>query len=152
MGDDARTEAAGRREPPRHLTDEPSGRWGRWSVLLPALTFLAGLLLGAAVLGATRSDDGTPPPRAAPSAVPTPSPSPSDALVRVPGPCLQAAEQAEQAYALVEQGVAAARELDARGLADLVDEVQRRRPEVQALLEACRTAASRGIVEPAPTG
>lgn len=133
------------------LVDQDGARWRRWSVLLPALTFLAGLALGAAVLGASTTRDGTeaaPPPPPAPA----PSPSPSDLLVRVPGPCLQAAERAEQAYALVEQGVAAARELDARALADLVDEVQQQRPEVQALVDTCRAAAGEAVVQPGPTG
>ena len=135
------------------LVDDDGPGWRRWSVLLPALTFLAGLALGAAVLGASTAQDeeGTAGPRP-PSAAPVPSPTPSDLLVRVPAPCLQAAERAEQAYALVEQGVAAARELDARGLADLVDQVQQQRPEVQGLVDACRAAAGNAVVQPRPTG
>ena len=135
------------------LVDEEGARWRRWTVLLPALTFVAGLALGAAVLGAstTQDDEGTVGGRPPPSAAPVPSPTASDLLVRVPGPCLQAAERAEQAYALVEQGVTAARELDARGLADLVDQVQQERPEVQALVDACRAAAGEAVVQPRPT-
>ena len=129
--------------------------WGRWSVLLPALTFLVGLLLGAAVIAASSSDgdDGgeeQAAPRAAPTA-PTAQPSPSGALtVRVPGPCLRLADEAEQAYALVEQGVAAARDLDARRLQELVDTVQREQSQVQTLVRQCREQSEGERVQPAP--
>lgn len=151
MSEDQRSQDGGERhEQGARLVDQDGARWRRWSVLLPALTFLAGLALGAAVLGASTTQDDTqaapPPPSAAPA------PTASDLLVRVPGPCLEAAERAEQAYALVERGVTAARDLDARGLADLVDEVQQQRPEVQALVDACRTAAGNAVVQPSPTG
>lgn len=138
-----------RHEPSARLVDQDEARWRRWSVLLPALTFLAGVALGAAVLGASTTEDE---PRAAPTAPPTPSASPTDVTIRVPGPCLQAAERAEQAYALVERGVTAARDLDARELADLVDEAQRQRPEVQSLVEACRSAATDAVVQPGSEG
>lgn len=145
---------AGGDRPPGGAVEEQDSRWRRWSVLLPALAFLAGLLLGGAVLGAAgRSDDqtGATGERVRPSATPTPSPSGGDLLVRVPGPCLQAADRAEQAYALLERGVTAARDLDARALADLVDQVQQQRPEVQALVERCRAAAATAVVQPSPT-
>lgn len=122
------------------------------AVLLTASAFAVGLLLGAAVLGA---DDPAGRTAAAPvptaTAGPSPAPTPTatgGATLRVPGPCLQAAEQADEAYALVEEGVVAARNLDARALADLVDRAQRSRPEVQALLDACRAEA--GGAPPAP--
>jgi len=151
VSEDQRSDDGGQRhEQGSRLVDQEGARWRRWSVLLPALTFLAGLALGAAVLGASTTQDRTP--AASPPPSPTPTPTPTELLVRVPGPCLEAAERAEQAYALVEQGVKAARDLDARGLADLVDEVQRQRPEVQALVEACREAAGDAVVQPTPTG
>ena len=152
MSEDAHRDDGARHAQDPSLVDEQGTRWRRWSVLLPALTFVAGLALGAAVLGAStaQDDEGTVGGRPAPAAAPAPSPTASDLLVRVPAPCLQAAERAEQAYALVEQGVTAARELDARGLADLVDQVQQQRPEAPALLDACRAAAATAVVEPAP--
>ena len=135
------------------LADAPGTRARTWSVLLPALTFLAGLGLAAAVLGATGADD-EPDAAARPTPTPTPSASPAqpELVVTVPGPCLQSAERAEQAYALLEQGVTAARDLDARALADLVDQVQRERPQVEALVQACREAAGDAVVQPTPTG
>jgi len=127
-------------------------------VLLPALTFAVGLALGAAVvgvsqLGGSSSDE----PLAAPSSSSTPAsepvaPSPSALLITVPAPCVQAAEQAETAYAVLDQAVTAVRELDARQLADVVDAAQTERSETEALIDACRTAAGEQVVEPAATG
>lgn len=150
--EDPRSQGQDRHEQGSSLVDEDGSRWRRWSVLLPAVTFVTGLALGAAVLGAstTQDEEGAVP--AAPTAAPTAAPGQGELLVRVPPSCLQAAERAEQAYALVEQGVTAARELDARGLADLVDQVQQQRPEVQALVDACRAAAGDAVVQPRPTG
>ena len=143
----------GRHERPTALGDAGGSRARTWSVLLPAITFLAGLALAAAVLGATGAGD-EPAAAARPTPTPTPSASPGqpELVVTVPGPCLQAAERAEQAYALLEQGVTAARDLDARALADLVDQVQRERPQVEALVQACREAAGDAVVQPTPTG
>lgn len=121
-------------------------------MLLPAVTFLLGLLLGAVVVGAA-SDDGDDG-QAAPPAAASPSPAPSaqgQLTVRVPAPCLQAADEAEQAYGLLEQGVAAARDLDARRLQELVDTVQRERPQVEALVRACREQAAAALASPAPS-
>lgn len=147
------TGGEGKHQQTTALTDAPGTRARTWSVLLPALTFLAGLALAAAVLGATSSDD-EPDAAAQPTPTPTPSTSPAqpELVVTVPGPCLQSAERAEQAYALLEQGVTAARDLDARALADLVDQVQRERPQVEALVQACREAAGDAVVQPTPTG
>ena len=120
---------------------------------LPAATLLVGVLLGGAVVGAADvGDDGERPgPRATPTATPAPSADQADVVVRVPGPCVQLADRTEQAYALLDRGVTAARDLDARALADLVDEVQQNRPEVAALVSRCRSQAADAVVEPAPT-
>ncbi len=63
---------------------------------------------------------------------------------------MQAADKAEQAYALLEQGVQAAREFDARSLQELVDTAQRERPQVQALVRECREQSATALVSPAP--
>ncbi len=118
--------------------------------MLPAVTFLLGLLLGAVVVAASGDDEDQTAAPAAPSAVPTPS-AEGQLTVRVPGPCLRAADEAEQAYAVLEQGVAAARDLDARRLQELVDTVQRERPQVEALVRACREQAAAALASPAPS-
>ncbi len=132
--------------------------WRRWSVLLPALAFVVGLALGAAVVGVSQLGGSSPDePLAAPSTSSTPmpepaaSPSPSALLITVPAPCVQAAEQAETAYDVLDRAVTAVRELDARQLADVVDAAQTERAETEALVDACRTAAGEQLVEPAVT-
>lgn len=133
--------------------EEAGSSWRRWTVLLPAGTFLVGVLLGGAVVGAAGQDDdgsGTVA-QGSPSASPTPTASgDGDLVVTVPGPCVQVADRAEAAYALLDRGIAAARDLDAGALAELVDEVQRDRPEVQALVQRCREAGAANVVEPEP--
>lgn len=137
----------------QYVHDDRGGRWQRWSVLLPALTFLAGLLLGAAVIAATGSDDepervaaaGTSP------AAPGPTPTATPLTVTVPGQCVEAAERAEVAYQILESGVAAARELNPQGVADAVARAQQERAQVEALIQQCRQAATDAAVNPAPT-
>lgn len=136
-------------------TQDDSG-WRRWSVLLPALTFAAGLALGAAVVGVSQlgSDDGAPLAVPSPTASPTPlaTSSPGALRVTVPAPCVQAAEEAETAYGVLDRAVEAVRQLDARALADVVDVAQVERTEIEALVDECRAAAGEQIVQPEPLG
>lgn len=144
------------------LVREDRGRGWGWTILLPALAFLVGLVLGGVLIGVSRDDSGGSVAGGAATALPSPTSSPgaADVTVTVPGPCVQAADRADEAYALVEKGVRAARNLDARGLADLVAQVQRDRPQVQQLIAECRTAvAARALTSsgsalpsPVPTG
>ena len=132
------------------VTSSSSG-WERWSILLPALTFLVGAALGAGVMGA--ADSGSeeavkPEMPAAQAPSPVPTPSPSALTVTVPGACVEAAEKAERAYDVVEEGLNALRTTDARKLADLVDTLQDEEPQVRALVDQCRDAAANGIVTP----
>lgn len=125
-------------------------------MLLPALTFLVGLALGGALVGVTSGSDEVdgdangPTVTSAPTPEPAgPLPSPTGLLVRVPDPCLQAVDKAEVAYGVLDQAVAAARELDARRLQELVDQVQQERRQTEALVEACRVGV--GAPQPSPT-
>ena len=132
--------------------------WRRWSVLLPALAFAVGLALGAAMVGVSQLGGSSPdeplaaPPSASAPAPEPAAPSPSALLITVPAPCVQAAEQAETAYDVLDQAVTAVRELDARQLADVVDAAQTERAETEALVDACQDAAGQQLVEPAETG
>lgn len=147
MSDTAPTAAS----PP---AQEPA--WKQWSVLLPALTFLVGLALGAAVLGiAQTTDEGVEGPTAggsaAPDASPSPSPTSSDLTVVVPATCVEAAEKAELAFDVLQDAASAVRDLDARRLAEVVDLAQSEQPEVDRLVSACREAAGTRLLEPSPT-
>ena len=129
--------------------------WQRWSVLLPVLTFVVGLVLGAVAVGVTRTDDaGRSQPQAEaspsdePSVEPSPDASPGALQVTVPASCVRAAEKAEVAYDVLDQAVAAVRDFDARRLADIVDRAQAERAMTEELVAACEAAAGRQLVEP----
>jgi hypothetical protein len=121
-------------------------RGSRWVWVLPALTFLVGLALGALVVGAP--DEAPVPATTDPAAAPAsePSAAPSDLLVRVPEPCLAVAEQAEEAVAVVDRAVAAVRSFDARELQEVLDQAQDLRPGVERLAADCRARTGRDAV------
>ncbi len=121
---------------------------------IPAATFVVGLLLGGSVIAATMSGDGTdtaasaaspsPSTSLSPSSVGPGSPSPTgagDVTVTVPDQCLQLAQDSQQVLDLVNQAAAAARDLDAAKLADLVRQMQSRQDELSSQTSACRDAA-----------
>lgn len=126
-----------------------------WSWLLPVLTFLLGCLLGGGVIAAGASQDADDV-AAAPSATASPGETgtgggsedePEDEAeddepeVRVPESCLAAADGAVVAANRVDDVVKAVRDLDARRLQELVDEVQQQQPRVRELAERCRSTA-----------
>lgn len=151
MADDVRTDA-----------DAKGGEGSVWTWLLPALAFVAGVALGAVVVGvgASGDGDGTAQVGASPTSEPSSGDQPtgtasSDALVRVPASCLQAADGAEEAAREVDDVVEAVRTFDARRLQELVDRFQQLQPEVQRLADQCRGAAGDQLregelVTPAP--
>lgn len=142
---------------PENPTDSASpndeSAWKRWSVLLPALTFLVGLALGAAVVGvASTSDDGVEGPSAQQTAAPplSPSPASSDLVVTIPAACVEAAEKAELAFDVLQDAASAVRDLDARRLAEVVDLAQAEQTEVDRLVNECRSQAGTQLLEPTP--
>lgn len=120
-------------------------RGSRWVWVLPALTFLAGLALGALVIGGP--DDGPVSGREDAAGAPGPEPSaaPRDLLVRVPEPCLAVAEQAEEAMAVVDRAVAAVRSFDPRELQEVLDQAQDLRPGMEQQAADCRARAGRDV-------
>lgn len=127
------------------------------------LTFLVGLVLGGVVIFAgTAGDDDEP--TASPDASQAPDvsasedPDSTDVVVRVPQSCLDAADGALEASQQVDDAVAAVRDLDARRLQEIVDEVQRLQPDVRDQAEQCRSTTGSRLEEgqlatpaPAPT-
>ncbi len=118
--------------------------------LVPALTFLVGLALGAVVTAATTGDDGPaetlPPVAATPSPARTPSsPAPAtptdDATIVVPAACIRTAQNAQEAVALMRRSVEAARDLDAARLQQIVDQMEALQPRIQESATTCQTAA-----------
>ncbi len=126
---------------PSPAVQHTTGGGRRWSVLLPAVTFLVGLALGAVVVGVavdSSDDNGQGTVAASTATGPGTAPSPSGLVVRVPQPCLQVADQAQVAFGILQDAAAAARELDARRLQELVNQAQQERDRTQALISACR--------------
>lgn len=123
--------------------------------LIPAATFLVGLVLGAAVLGLSRNGDGTDvadePARGATPTVTVPATSPggrTPATVTVPGSCLDVADSTEELLALARQATEAARDLNASRLSSVVRQLQESQTRLQQQSNACRDAASDAVVSP----
>lgn len=135
--DDTRVEQgdSGRREPGR-----TPGR-SRY-VLLPAATFLVGLLLGGALVWVAQpgeegggSAEGQPSPSA--GVTPTPTTVPSGSIV-VPRACLQAVEAAQEVVDLARDAVTAIGDLDAAALQKVVNRIEKLDRRVRADIDACR--------------
>lgn len=128
------------------------------STWLPVLTFLAGAGITAAafLIGGAGADPATPAGGAVatpPASQPDPAPQETDPAlqVRVPAPCLEAAEYTDTVTAALGEIAQAARDLDARRLQETLDAVQRLSPDVEAAARQCRQLAAEGQVVPAPS-
>lgn len=147
--------------PPRGAVPVRQRSW--WPVVAPALTLVVGILLGIAVAGAGNvggSSAGGPAPTPSAStetsASATPSPTSSDLLVRVPAACLDLANRASGVLGNVGAVASAARDLDARALAEALTALQDQQSGLQNLADRCRAAAGSsatggGLVSPAPS-
>lgn len=129
------------------------GRRPRGSALfwvVPALTFLIGLLVGGVVVGLTgvgddltaggagQGADGSAEP-GAPAATPG-APGSGDRTVTVPAECIEVAERSQEALRLTREAAQALGDLDPRRVQEIVDRLQDLDPEVRALAAECRDA------------
>lgn len=144
-------------DPPPDPHSPSNGGLRRLVWLLPALTFVVGVVLGAVVVGAITSGAdsagavaGGPAPSAtggtsgATGATPTTGPTPGtgDVTVTVPAECAALADDARNAAGLLDEAATAARDLDARALAGLVRRMQDARTRLASQADACRGAAA----------
>lgn len=112
------------------------------SWLLPAATFLVGLVIGFAVWGAADDDgDGGSQAQGTPSV--TDSPVTGDdngrtATVTVPQSCLDAIEESEQSLDLLEEAVQAIGDLDAGRLQEIVNDLQGASERIRDLGDECQ--------------
>ncbi len=132
----------------------PSRVLGILVILLAAATFLVGLVIGYTVWGGARDagrDGGGA--GAAETAPPEADAGRREQIVTVPQECLIAVDESEAVLDLVEQAVAAAANLDAARLQQIVDELQGPTERVRALGEECRARAdvSSGPTSPTAT-
>ncbi len=118
-----------------------------WAMLLPAVTLVAGLAIGAAVTGA----GNTPGPAASANATPSSAPAPSTVQVRVPVECLQLAQEAATALPPIDDAKSAVQSLDVQRLQDYIAKMQVAGPHLQELAQLCRDKAGNVQLEPVPT-
>ncbi len=126
----------------------------RW--LLPAVTFLVGLGIGMWILGAVRSSSGsisTETPTVTTTVTSTPTGNAGTgvtavATARVPAECLQVDDDARRLADLSNQALAAARDLDAGRLSDIVRQIGEAQSTLSAHADTCR--AARATVTTAP--
>jgi hypothetical protein len=126
-------------------TADPPRSWWRAPWLIPALTFLVGLLLGGVVIGLLRSGTATtasPEPAATstPSGPAAPTSSPAGPIT-IPAECVQIATDSQQLLTLLDEAVGAARDLDAGKLSGIVAQLQDQQERVSTQAAACRAAA-----------
>ena len=115
--------------------------------LIPAVTFLVGLALGAVVVAVSASGgDESPSAGDQPSGTPTASvPSASvtaspDVSVTVPGECVEVADDAQVLLSLVDDAAGAVRDLNASALSSILDEMQAAQTTLQEQVDLCQSA------------
>lgn len=131
----------------------PSGRGNRLFVLVPALAFLVGLLLGAAVMwvGWPDSGDSTsdqPPEAPASTGLTSGTASPGEGDVIVPAACIRVADTAEEMLGLVREGAQSLGDLDTQRLQSIIDELEQLDAQLRIDADDCRPQR----LSPSPTG
>lgn len=128
----------------------PPTRSNRWLWVIPAATFLVGLLLGATLVAVTTNSrngaDGRQAVTATGPRTPGEAPAASasaDRVVVIPASCEQGLERARTALATVGDAIDALRGLDTGRLQQLLDQLQTARTEVDTLTQQCRAEAER---------
>ncbi|SNY25533.1 hypothetical protein [Paractinoplanes atraurantiacus] len=110
----------------------PTSTPNRWLIILCAMAFLLGGLLGVGLTLLVRPAATTSRPAAA-----APITSPSAGLV-IPASCRQAVDKAQQASSTAEDALQALRRLDTARLQRLLDQLQDAQHELDTLAQQCR--------------
>lgn len=139
------------------MTDETRmQRWG--SLVIPAATFLVGLLLGGLVIGVGRSGgdssgvaNGSGSTR---SASPTTggSATPGETVVSVPAACSEAADKIREATTLLRNTVGDFRNFKPNEIVDALNRLEDLDGETRPLLQACSQVGVTTGATPAPSG
>ena len=149
MADDRKAGPGG--EPTGVAQGRPAGGPSRHFWLIPALTFVVGLLLGGGLAYAAYGGDAAGAGKAPAQETRTPTPKASgDLAVTVPAECLEAIEVSEDTFGTVREGIEALRGLDAEALRRIVDDLQTAQPRVERLARECRAAGDLPTRAPAP--
>ncbi|CAN5337877.1 hypothetical protein BH20ACT5_BH20ACT5_16580 [soil metagenome] len=123
--------------------------------VLPAATFIVGLVIGFAVWGTSGDDDDE---GALSDTTPSLTASPGDGedigqtvTVAVPQACLDAIDESEQSLDLLEQAATAISDLDAARLQEIVDELQDASEQIRSLGTECRDLTEVTLGSPSAT-
>lgn len=133
-------------EDPQQRTDDPppegGGRWSNvWPVLLPTLTFLVGIGLGAgATLLSSSSGGGEAEPTSPPS--PTRTADDGDTVIVVPAACEDAADNLETATRLLDDVAGSIRDFRPNELVELLNELEELDQAIRAQASECSSDAS----------
>ncbi len=137
------------------MTNETTGR-GWIGILIPAVTFVVGILLGGLVIGAGLGSDDTAADGAGsgPAASPSASPSP-ETVVRIPAACQEAADNLQRATQLLEDSVDSVRNFQTDQIVEALRELQAIDAETRPLVSECRnvdvTMAPTATPSPSPS-
>ena len=120
------------------MTDETAPRWQTWGgLLLPALTFLAGLGLGLVLMFAVGGGDGGDT-EAGPSPSPTgPTATTGDTVVTVPAACEAAAENISEATRLLGDIAGSVRDFRPEELVERLNRLEDLDVATRPLAERC---------------
>ena len=118
----------------------PSRRWG--GLLIPAATFLVGLLIGGLVIGVGRSgSSSSSDEEAGSSSSPSPAasspPAPGDTVVTVPAECQQAADKVREATSLLRSTVSDVQNFKPDKIVETLNRLEDIDAEIRPLLDGC---------------
>lgn len=107
---------------------DPDNKPRVWSRLIPAATFLVGLLIGALVVLANQStsssNQSTPSSKQSSKSPSATSPSPGVSVVTVPAACQQASDNIQQATSLLRDSVSSVKNFDPKELVRLLNRLE----------------------------
>ncbi len=140
--------------PPTTIISAEEPGWQRWAVrLLPALTFLVGLGLGAVVVLASEPERDVPQTAAeAPAAAsPEPGEGTADTVVTLPGACEDAADSLTEATRLIDDVAGAVRDFRPDELVGLLDQLEDLDAQVRSQTAECSRVDVSESASPEPT-
>lgn len=123
---------------------EPRSGRARW--IVPLVTFMLGALLAGVGVGLVMRGDDAPAVTAAPS--PTPTTTTESEQVAVPRACLNIADGAQDLQVLLDQAMAAARDLDAARLSRLVRRIDTQQTALRDDTEVCQRGVATATAVP----
>lgn len=143
--------------PPTTTIEVEESGWQRWaSRLLPVLTFLVGLGLGALVVTAGQPAVEAPEASGGPSATPTgeageAGQETADTVVTLPGACEDAAETLTEATRLIDDVAGAVRDFRPDELVGLLDRLEDLDSEVRSQTAECSRVDISESASPEPS-